>query len=207
MDLSRPAYRIETERLLLRCWDPADAPELRRAIDRSAAELRPWIPFMKDEPRSLAQTADWLRGLRARFDLGQDFRYGVFDPGGERVLGENMLLARVGPEALEIGYWTRSGEAGRGFASEASRALLRVAFEIHGAARVEIHCAPGNVASAAIPARLGFVHEATLRQRITGHRGEAQDLMLWSLFAGDAAVADLDGFPLAAYDALGGRLI
>ena len=47
------AYRVETPRLVLRCWSPEDAPELRRALDDSDQHLRPWIPFMKDEPRNL----------------------------------------------------------------------------------------------------------------------------------------------------------
>ena len=57
----RPPYRIETERTLLRCWSPSDAALLRASLDRSDTHLRPWIPFMKDEPRALEETADWLR--------------------------------------------------------------------------------------------------------------------------------------------------
>ena len=206
MDLGRPAYRIETERLVLRCWAPEDAPALRQAIDISAAELRPWIPFMAEEPRTLEQTADWLRTLRAAFDLGQSFRYGVWG-GPDRLLGENMLLARAGPGALEIGYWTVTGSGGRGYASEATRALIRVAFEAHGVDRVEIHCAPQNQASAAIPAKLEFTHEATLRRRATNLAGERYDLMVWTLLRDEYHAQAGPPLPLVAFDALGQRLI
>ena len=59
------AYRIETDRLLIRCWSPADAPVLRAALDESDQHLRPWIPWMKDEPKSLDETAAGLRIKRA----------------------------------------------------------------------------------------------------------------------------------------------
>ena len=85
------AYRVETDRLVLRCWSPGDAPVLRAALDACDAHLRPMIPFMKDEPRSLQQTARWLREIRAAFDLGQMFRYVVFDAKEQKLLGENML--------------------------------------------------------------------------------------------------------------------
>ncbi|MEE8463171.1 MAG: N-acetyltransferase, partial [Gammaproteobacteria bacterium] len=54
------AYRIETDQLLIRCWSPADAPVLRAALDESDQHLRPWIPWMKDEPKSLDETAAGL---------------------------------------------------------------------------------------------------------------------------------------------------
>lgn len=203
MDLNRPAYRVETSRLVMRCWSPDDATAVRAAIDASARALKPWIPFMKEEPRSLVETGDWLRRHRAHFDLGLGFRYGVFDRQEAAVIGENMLLHRVGPDALEIGYWTRTGREGQGYASEATCAMVRVAFEVHAARRVEIHCAPGNAASAAIPAKLGFTHEATLRERTEDHLGQWHDLMIWTLLASEYAASPAARVEVAAFDALG----
>jgi RimJ/RimL family protein N-acetyltransferase len=150
-----PAYRVETDRLLLRCWSPKDATALRQVLDDSDDHLRPWIPFMKDEPRTLAQTAGWLRGARADFDRDVAWHYAVFDRGTGGLLGGNMLNPRSGPGSLELGYWTRKGYTGQGIAAEATRAMIRVAFEVHAVDRVEIHCSPENQASAAIPAKLG----------------------------------------------------
>ncbi len=33
--VAAPAYRIETERTVLRCWNPADAPHLQAALNDS----------------------------------------------------------------------------------------------------------------------------------------------------------------------------
>ncbi len=200
---TRTAYRVETDRLVLRCWSPADAPVLRAALDICDAYLRPWIPFMKEEPRSLEQTALWLRGHRAAFDTGTMFRYAVFDRTEQNLLGENMLMARVGPGGLEIGYWTHKDAAGNGFATEATSAMIRVAFDIEKARRVEIMCVPENKASAAIPARLGFGHEATLKKRTVDTDGVSRDLMVWSLFVEDYPTSPAATLDYRAIDCMG----
>ena len=197
------AYRIETNRLVLRCWSPEDAPCLRATLDTCDAHLRPWIPFMKEEPRTLEQTAQWLRGHRAAFDLGQFYRYAVFDSDEKNLLGENMLLSRVGPGGLELGYWTHKDAVGQGFANEASCAMIRVAFEIEKVDRVEIMCAPENRASAAIPAKLGFTHEATLMRRALDTEGKNLDLMVWSLFQADYALSLASTVKFQAFDCMG----
>ena len=47
-----PAYRIHTQRLVLRCWQPTDAPLLKAAIDASLEHLRPWLPWAQHEPKT-----------------------------------------------------------------------------------------------------------------------------------------------------------
>lgn len=197
------AWRVETARLVLRCWDESDAPCLRAALDVCDGHLRPYIPFMKDEPRSLRQTAQWLGAHRSAFARREYFRYAVFDAAEERLLGENMLLTRLGPGVLEIGYWTHKDVVGRGIASEATCAMVRVAFDIEDTGRVEIRCVPENAASAAIPARLGFRHSETLTGHAEDTTGRKHDLMVWKLNAGHSAGAPVEGFEYRAYDRSG----
>jgi RimJ/RimL family protein N-acetyltransferase len=206
MTADKVAYRVETDRLLLRCWSPEDAPELRAALDASDQHLRPWIPFMKEEPRSFEQTVEWLKMHRSNFDSNVMHRYGVFEKEGGRLVGENMLLGRVGPGGLEVGYWTHVDAGGRGYATEASSAMIRVAFEISGVKRVEIHCAPGNAPSAAIPAKLGFIHEATLKDRAPDTEGNDHDLMIWTLFRADYQNSMARDVPITAYNCLGTQI-
>jgi len=202
-----PAYRVCTQRLVLRCWNPADAPLLKEAIDASLDHLRPWMPWANQEPTDLTVKMETLRHFRGNFDLGRDFVYGVFDPTETRVLGGTGLHTRVGPGALEIGYWIHAQHIKQGLATELSAALTRVAFEIHKVRRVEIHCDAANLRSAAVPRKLGYTLEATLRERIEGSDGQWHDSMIWTLLRdgyrnSPAATADL-----RAYDALGRRLL
>lgn len=204
---SSPAYRVETERLVLRCWDPKDAPLLKAAIDMSLDHLRPWMPWAAHEPEDVAAKVERLRGFRGNFDLGVDFVYGIFNADESEVLGGTGLHTRLGPDALEIGYWIRADNINRGFATEVSAALTRVAFEIHRVQRVEIHCRPNNVRSAAVPRKLGYVHEATLRRRVLESDGTYGDTMIWTMFADEYPASPAAGQAMAAYDAAGAKLL
>ena len=161
------AYRIETERLLIRCWSPEDAPVLRAALDESDQHLRPWIPWMKDEPKSLDESATWLRIKRANFDLGKDFWYAIFDKEERTLIGEIGLMTRAGPGAFEIGYWINKSCEGKGHASEATAVMIRVAFEIAKVERLEIYCAPEMKPASRSPGKWVFCTRRLLRGAIT----------------------------------------
>jgi RimJ/RimL family protein N-acetyltransferase len=60
-------------------------------------------------------------------------------------------------DAVELGYTIFEPWRGRGYATEAARALMRWAGEAHGIRRFIASVAPGNEPSLAIVRRLGFV--------------------------------------------------
>jgi RimJ/RimL family protein N-acetyltransferase len=93
-----------------------------------------------------------------------------------------------------------------GYATEAAAALVKVAFEVDGVNRVEIHNDPENWRSAAIPRKLGFGHEGTLRQR-RQFFDEFRDTMIWTLFAEEYAGSPAASAEIEAYDAMGRRLL
>lgn len=198
-----PAYRIETERLVLRCWKPTDAHMLKQAIDASLDHLRPWMPWALDEPEELSVKVERLRRFRGNFDLDVDFIYGIFNADESHVLGGTGLHTRLGPGALEIGYWIHADHTGQGLATEVAGALTRVAFEINKVRRVEIRCRPNNVRSAAVPRKLGYVHDATLRRHTLEFDGTYGDTMIWTMFRDEYASSPAATYHLAAFDAVG----
>jgi RimJ/RimL family protein N-acetyltransferase len=66
------------------------------------------------------------------------------------------LHGRIGPGALEIGYWVARDHTGRSLATNGAAALTGAALALPGIERVEIHCDQANLASAAVPRKLGF---------------------------------------------------
>jgi RimJ/RimL family protein N-acetyltransferase len=178
------AYRIATERLILRCWHPRDAGPLKAAIDDNLQHLS-GMPWIRAEPQTLDEKIAVLRGFRARMDRGEDLIYGIFDGDDATVLGAAGLHPRVGPGAAEIGYWIHRERIGRGLATETAAALTRMAFEIEKLSRVEIHCGSANLASAGVARKLGYTHEATLRRRQLTPEESPRDTMIWTLFAED----------------------
>jgi RimJ/RimL family protein N-acetyltransferase len=200
-----PPYRIVTERLVMRCWEPRDAPLLKDAVDTSIDHLLPWMPWAAAEPQSLAEKVELLRQFRGRFDLGTDFIYGMFTPDESEAVGGTGLHTRVAPDAFEIGYWVRASWAGQGIGTESTSALTRVAFELTDIDRIEIRCDPANERSRAIPRKLGYTEEATLRRRL--HYPEPRDVVVYTLFREDFAGSPSANATVEAYDAGGTRVL
>ena len=199
-----PPYLIRTERLTIRCWDPRDAPLLKDALDTSLDHLRPWMPWAAREPTPLDVKVELLRTFRGRFDLGEDFVYGILARDESEVVGGSGLHTRVGHGALEIGYWIRASRVGSGLAREAAAALTVAAFRVCGVDRVEIYVDPANRASLRVPRALGFAEEATLRRRLAANEGEPpRDAVVFALFADGFPSSPAAGARLEAYDALG----
>jgi len=201
-----PAYRVVTPRLVLRCWEPRDAPLLVESIAASIDHLQATMLWAKNEPEPLEQKVAFLRKMRAKFDLDQDFVYGIFDRGERAVLGGCGLHPRVFEGGLEIGYWIDARHLRRGYASEAAAALTKVALEALGMKRVEIHVDTRNLASQAVPRKLGFTHEATLRARV-GHPEGVGDRMIFTQHAEDYPGSPAASAAVEAFDAAGERLL
>jgi RimJ/RimL family protein N-acetyltransferase len=200
-----PPYRIETERLVIRCYDPRDAALLKDAVDSSLEHLRAWMQWAENEPLPIEQKLDLLRRFRSAFDAGEDFSYGIFDASEQEQLGGIGLMPRTGPGGLEIGYWVRAGATRQGVVTEAAAAVTRVGLEVCGAERIEIRVDPDNTPSLGVPRKLGFVHEATLRRRLPTADGQYRDVTIWSMFPEDLDPALAPG--IRAFDARGERLI
>jgi len=205
--IAGPAYRIQTQRMVIRCWNPVDAPLLKTAIDASLDHLKSWIPWAYEEPESLQTKVERLRQFRGKFDLGQDFLYGIFNLDETQVIGGTGLHTRAGEGAREIGYWIHQDFINQGLATECSAALTRIAFEVEGVRRVEIHCDPENARSAAVPRKLGFTHEATLRQRISSRDEGYRDSMIWTLLSGEYSDSPAARSEINAYDVIGRRIL
>lgn len=193
----RPPTRVETARLVLRCWEPRDAGLLREAIEASDAHLRPWLPWMRNEPRPVAEVAETLRQFRSDFESRRDYVYAIFDPTEQRVLGGTGLHPRIGPGGLEIGYWIRADRLREGLATEAAAAMVRVGFEVLGVERLEIRCDEANRASAGVPRRLGFTRVDRLSRDASSGGQQTATTIVWSLSAAEHADCPACRLPVA----------
>jgi RimJ/RimL family protein N-acetyltransferase len=199
-------YRIETERLVIRCYEPRDAAMAKEAIDSSLDHLRPWMPWTENEPQTLEEKTQLMKTFRSNFDAGENFTMGIFSADESQYLGGTGLHPRQGPGGLEIGYFIRASATRQGYVTESSAALTRVGFEICEADRIEIRIDPDNKASFGVPRKLGYTEEATLRRRLPARAGEdLRDVTIFTMFRADfdPAIA----LELRAFDASGRQLI
>lgn len=205
-EISNPAYRIETKRLVVRCYNLSDVQMLAESVSENIEHLKPWMPWAHAEPEPIEEKEKRLRRFRGMFDLGQDYIYGIFNPEETRLLGGTGLHTRLGENELEIGYWIHKDFINHGLVTESTAALIKVAFEIIHIHRLEIHCDPANYPSAAIPRKLGFTHEGTLRAK-TRFLERWSDSMIWGLLENEYPDSPASKAEIKVFDAVGHPLL
>jgi len=147
--------------LELRLLEERHAQALFEVIDRDREDLRTWLPWV-DGSQSAEDTAGFIRSVRQEFAAGHDLTGGIWHHG--HPVGTIGLRLNPPDRAAEIGYWLARDARGQGIMTRATRALITYAFDELGLHRIVVRCAPGNRASCAIPERLGFTLEGTLRE-------------------------------------------
>lgn len=152
--MDRLPDRIEDEGLLLRRWSADDAEALGRLVADSAEHLRPWMPWMAEEPKALAERIALIQRWDDEWSDGGDVVLAVVR-GGEPA-GSCGMHRRIGRGGVELGYWIAVPHLRQGAATAAARALTNTALALPSLDRVEIHHDTNNIASAGIPAKLGF---------------------------------------------------
>ena len=199
-----PPYRIETPRVTLRCWEPADTPVLRALLADNLEHLRRWVPSMADEPKPVEEKLREVRGWRAAFDQDQMWNYALLGA-EDGALAGGVLVCRLSPNSVDVGGWVDGDRGHRGFHTEAAAACARAAFETLGITRVQAVCEAQNERSIALLRKLGFTHEATPRYQVEGRR---VDDMTWSILADEwpATPAAAIAAAARAWDALGNRI-
>ena len=198
-DWPSPAYRIVTPRCVVRAYGPADVDPVHEGVRDNVDALRPWMPWIAEEPMNRAQRGELLRRFRGEFDLGSNFTYGVFDRDGGAYLGGTGLHPRGGPQVLEIGYWIDHRRWGRGLATEVAGAMTQVGLRGMGAERIEIRVAPTNASSARVAEKLGYRREGVLRRAGPVLRGApAQDVIVFAMLADELTGSRADAVEVGA---------
>jgi len=155
VEIAVPLHGME-----LRRWSLEDAERLLAAIEHSLPDLRAWMPWTKVQP-TLESVRTFLERSGVEAGSEVEMGFGLFDANGE-VVGGFGLHGRRGPDILEIGYWVRSDRTARGYATAAARTLTDTGFDCFPHVdRMEIRCHPANLASAAVPPKLGYRLETT----------------------------------------------
>jgi len=145
---------VESERLTLRRWVPEDAAALGTAIEENLDHLRPWMPWITAEPKSIPSRVALINQWTSEWERGGDVVLGVLM--GDDIVGSTGLHRRRGPTVLEIGYWVHRDYIRQGIATELASVLTTAAFTVPTIERVEIHHDKANEASGGIPRRLGY---------------------------------------------------
>ncbi|MGJ3257592.1 MAG: GNAT family N-acetyltransferase [Alcanivorax sp.] len=142
--------------------NPAHTLPLYVLTDANRAYLRQWLPWL-DRVLSPEDTAAFIESAMAVASSGGAPNFVIIHEGalcGVAGFHEIDTVQGIG----SIGYWLAEVYTGKGIVTESVRALLQIGFDDFDLNKIEIRCAVDNRKSRAIPERLGFTHETTLRQ-------------------------------------------
>ncbi|GAA2244903.1 MULTISPECIES: GNAT family N-acetyltransferase [Kitasatospora] len=150
--MEHPAEIIRNDRVELRRWRADDAAAMDRLVIDALPHLLPWMPWAAEH--DFAAVADYTARSEQWWLDGEAYNFAITTDG--ELVGSCSLMRRIGPGALEIGYWIHQGWTGRGLVTMAAAALVREAFALPEVERLEIHTDSANTASIAVARRLGF---------------------------------------------------
>jgi RimJ/RimL family protein N-acetyltransferase len=156
-----PALPLRTERLVLRQFGPGDLePLLVFHADPEAVRYVPFPPRDRAAVASVLERKTSSTGFTVEGDLVE---LAVTLAGAGTLVGDVLLALRsLEHQTVEVGYIFAPGHGGQGYATEAVRALLDLAFGPLGARRVTARVDARNVRSRALLERLGVRQEAYL---------------------------------------------
>jgi ribosomal-protein-serine acetyltransferase len=137
------------------------AAEIFALVDANRNYLRRWLPWL-DSQRSPADTLGFVRESIAAERRGRSLVVRI-DHDGELCGMTGFNWIDPINRCCEIGYWLRADRQGRGIITACCRALIEHAFNTLDLNRVNIPVAVDNWKSRAIPERLGFHQDGTLR--------------------------------------------
>jgi RimJ/RimL family protein N-acetyltransferase len=147
---------IETPRLILRNVLPGDGKAMFEAKVESFKELNKWMAWAKELGTEEGYEIV-ARQNHAEFILRKDIMIVGFEKArGKFIVGTGLHRMNWDTGYFEIGYYVRTSEAGKGYASESTNALIRYAFNALGAKKIGICHVDGNTASARVIEKLDF---------------------------------------------------
>ena len=161
----------------------ADAEELFALFDANRTYLARWLPWAPGH--TLEDERQWVEGRLKDQDAGTG--------SPSLIIYQGSLVGFAGIDHVDplnrsgnIGYSLAESFQGHGIVTRACSSLLEYAFDTLGLNRVQISANPQNARSIAVPQRLNFVHEGTLRQ-VELLNGQLHDAAIYSMLASEWA--------------------
>ena len=161
-----PFPTLRTNRLVLREFAMADAPELHRlAQSREGARMMLHHPHPYEE----GMAEEWIKGLRPMFESGKGTTFAVVLQERGNLIGTIALYTRapdgtavLGEEGTGLlGFWLGVSYWSRGYATEAIAEVVRYGLEERSLRRIRANHFGSNEASGRVLRKVGMSHVGT----------------------------------------------
>jgi RimJ/RimL family protein N-acetyltransferase len=160
-----------------------DAEDIFAAASESIAEIHPWLPWCHPG-YEIAETHAWLASTIADWNAGKSFEFTIRTANGAHVGGGGINSLHDAHPLANLGYWIRTSQTRKGYATRATRLLAEFALRDLALQRVEIVAAVGNLASQRVAEKSGATREGVLRNRLVLH-DVPHDAVMYSFVPAD----------------------
>jgi len=168
-----PIPLLESERLLLRGFELADAADVQRlAGAREIADTTLNVPHPYEDGMAEA----WIALHRPAFEAGTLAPFAITSKQTGELLGAISLKIEREFARAELGYWIGKPYWGAGYCTEAARRLLRYGFDELDLHRIHASYVPRNPASGRVLEKIGMLREGVARQHLVKW-GRFEDLV------------------------------
>ena len=168
---------IKTERLLLRRFTAADAPEVSRLCNNyNLYKSTLNLPY----PYPLESALEWIATHDESFTSGRMYEFAITNKESGKLYGAIGLSHQQAHRHGEIGYWIGEEYWGQGYATEAAKAVLDFAFLGKDFHRVYARFFASNPASGKVMEKCGMTYEGTQKDHIF-KEGRYEDLLLFGI--------------------------
>jgi len=172
---------IETNRLILRPFSEADIPEIVRLLgDPAIAATTLNVPY----PYSEEDARNWLAFQENERKAGAGYTFAIARRDDNQLIGAIDIRPNARHKKAEMGYWIGKPYWGRGYATEAARAIIRFGFEELGLNRIYATHFTENPASGRVMQKAGMQYEGLMRA-YTYKNGQFQDHILYAILRED----------------------
>ena len=179
---------IHTQHLQLQMPRAGWGEKVHAAISDGYEDYVKWLNWSATLP-SVETVEEDCRKHHAEFILRDCIRYMILDKQTHEVIGRCAFppfQAHWTIPQFGISYFIRKSRRGKGYATEASYALAKIAFKILKAKKLEIYCDAENIASTKVPLKLGFELEYTQKGGWPRFDNKLAQLQTYSLFDQDS---------------------
>jgi RimJ/RimL family protein N-acetyltransferase len=151
---------LETDRLLLRPFTLADAPNVQRLAGHADVARTTFLPY----PYQANHAAAWIQHQEEDFRAGKLTNFAIERRGGGELMGSVGLMLEPAYQHGQLGYWLGVPYWGAGYGTEAARAVLTYGFDELELHRIYAAHFNSNPASGRILIKLGMVYEGRQRE-------------------------------------------
>jgi RimJ/RimL family protein N-acetyltransferase len=178
---------LETERLRLRPLELTDEDDV--FVYQSDPEIVRYIPWPVRTREQVREALIRFAGRTRMTETGDGILFAVVWKATGTVIGQmNVSIASLDDSHGEFGYVVSGAFAGRGIATEASRAVLDYGFTTLGLHQISARLDARNLASARVLEKLGMRREAMFVED-EWFKGEWTSTWVYALLAAEWAAA------------------